>query len=71
MAGVHSSRDDGGAQPLRMLGLDVDFYQKPMFNIHVPEGATPKDGPSAGVGMCTSLISAHQDPVRFGCRDDG
>ncbi|MEJ2692915.1 MAG: endopeptidase La [Candidatus Thiodiazotropha sp.] len=40
------------------LGLEEDFHQKFDVHIHVPEGATPKDGPSAGVGMCTSLVSA-------------
>ena len=40
------------------LGLPPDFNQKFDFHIHVPEGATPKDGPSAGTGMCTALVSA-------------
>jgi len=39
-------------------GIASDFMQNHDVHIHVPEGATPKDGPSAGVGMCTSLVSA-------------
>ena len=41
-----------------VLGVNPDFNENKDIHIHVPEGATPKDGPSAGVGMCTALVSA-------------
>lgn len=48
-----------------MFGVDDKYFQEHDFHVHVPEGATPKDGPSAGIGMCTTLVSAiTKIPVR-------
>jgi ATP-dependent Lon protease len=47
------------------LGIKPDFYETNDVHIHVPEGATPKDGPSAGIGMTTALVSVFANvPVR-------
>jgi ATP-dependent Lon protease len=49
----------------QLLGIPASYHEKHDLHIHVPEGATPKDGPSAGIGMCTALVSVMTGiPVR-------
>ncbi len=55
-----------------LLGVPKNFFDKHDIHIHVPEGATPKDGPSAGISMCTALVSIiSQLPVRADCAMTG
>src|SRR3546814_15183653 len=54
------------------LGIELDFLQKLAVHVHVPDGATPKDRPSAGIPMATSLVSTmNKVPVRAGVGTTG
>jgi ATP-dependent Lon protease len=56
--GVGRGRPYGGAQPRSRLGIKDEVFEKKDIHIHVPDGATPKDGPSAGAAMTTAFVSA-------------